>query len=66
MNYNGVKKGGEEMDLSKVPTCDLVEELSKREAVEKIVVEPYQDYKITVGEKETSDDGPAVILRIWD
>ncbi|MFR8011320.1 MAG: BC1881 family protein [Clostridia bacterium] len=54
------------MNLSKVPTCDLVEELSKREAVEKIVVEPYQDYKITVGEKETSDDGPVVILRIWD
>ena len=54
------------MDLSKASTRELVEELAKREAVEKITAEPYQEYKIAVGEKEVFDAGPAVILRIWD
>lgn len=54
------------MDLSKVSTRELVEELAKREAVEQFIAEPYQAYKITVGENETEDTGPAVILRIWD
>lgn len=54
------------MDLSKVSTRELVEELAQREAVERFIAEPYQTYKITVGENETDDTGPAVILRIWD
>lgn len=60
--------GGEEndMDLSIVPTRELVEELMKREAVEAVSVEPYQDYKIIVGNKQIIDSGPAVLLRVWD
>lgn len=54
------------MDLSKVSTSELVNELEKREAVERFIVEPYQVYKIVVGENETIDAGPAVILRVWD
>ena len=54
------------MNLSDFSTAQLVEELSKREAVERLNVEPYEDYKITVGENEVADSGPAVILRIWD
>lgn len=54
------------MDLSKISTSELVEELAKREAVEKLMVEPYQAYKITIGEREISDGGPVVLLRIWD
>lgn len=54
------------MDLSKVSTAELVEELAKREAVEKLMVEPYQAYKIIIGDNEISDAGSAVILRIWD
>lgn len=54
------------MDLSKVSTREIIEELTKREAVEKLVVEPYQEYKIVSGETEITDNGPAVILRIWD
>ena len=54
------------MDLSKASTRELVEELAKREAVEKITAEPYQTYKIIVGDNEISDAGPVVILRIWD
>ena len=54
------------MELSNISTSELVEELSKREAVEKLMVEPYQAYKITIGEHEISDGGPVVILRIID
>ena len=54
------------MDLSKVSTAELVQELSKREAVEKIAIEPYQPYIITVGENTVSESGPVVILRVWD
>lgn len=54
------------MDLKNVSTKKLVEELASREAVEKIVVESYEEYSITVGNQEISDGGPVVILRIWD
>lgn len=54
------------MDLSNVSTKALVEELVSREAVEKTVVEPYEEYSITIGNQNISDGGPVVILRIWD
>ena len=54
------------MDLSKVSTRELVEELQKREAVESVAVAPYEEYRITVGGLEIADTGPAVILRVWD
>ncbi len=55
------------MDLSKFSTSELVDELAKREAVEKITVAPYKSCAITVGDKKiNSDGGPAVILRIID
>lgn len=40
------------MDLSNVSTKKLVEELESRQAVEKIAVEPYEEYSITVGNKK--------------
>ena len=54
------------MDLKNVSTKALVEELVSREAVEKTVVEPYEEYSITIGNQNISDGGPVVILRIWD
>ena len=54
------------MDLSNVSTKKLVEELASRQAVEKTVIEPYEEYSITVGEEKINDAGPVVILRIWD
>lgn len=54
------------MDLKNVSTKALVEELASREAVEKTVVEPYEEYSITIGNQNISDGGPVVILRIWD
>lgn len=50
-------------DLSAVPTCELVEELKKREGVWATSVEPYEDYSITVGEEKINDAGPVVLLR---
>ena len=54
------------MDLSKISTADLVQELSKREGVEEFMLEPYQQIKIVVGDKTHIDYGPAVILKIQD
>lgn len=54
------------MDVSKYSTRELVEELAKREAVETVTVAPYQTYQITIGDHIITDEGPAVILRIWD
>ena len=53
-------------DLSMVSTARLVKELSKREAVQKLNVEPYQSYKIKIGRRRISDTGPVAILRVWD
>lgn len=54
------------MDLKNVSIKALVEELASREAVEKIVVEAYEEYSIIVGEEKINNSGPVVILRIWD
>ena len=54
------------MDLSNVSTAELVRELSSREGVEKITVEPYQPYQIIIEKQNISDSGPAVLLRVWD
>lgn len=53
-------------DLSMVSTAQLVEELSKREAVQKLNVEPYQSYKIKIGRRRISGTGPVIILRVCD
>lgn len=61
------KKGDYIIDIKKLSTKTLVEELASRESVEKIVVEPYEPCSITVGDKKIYDDGgPVVILRILD
>ena len=53
-------------DLSAVPTCELVEELKKREGVWVTSVEPYEKQSITVGEVKINDAGSVIIFRIWD
>lgn len=54
------------MKLSDFSTKELVEELSKREAVEKITAEPYQKYKFVVEDEDFSGSGPVVILKVFD
>ena len=55
-----------DFDLSAVSTCELVEELRKREGVDSVNVEPYEPYSITVGEKTETEKGPAVLLVVID
>ena len=45
--------------LSEFKTCDLVDELRKREGVETHIAEPYQDVTVSV-------NGPAVVLVVTD
>lgn len=47
------------MDIKEIPTCELVEELEKREGVEKIEIEPY---KVKIKKLE----GPMIVLKIID
>lgn len=47
------------MDLNRVSTCEIVSELSKRQGVEMIIAEPYQDKAVSV-------NGPAIILVVTD
>ena len=50
-------KGGAAMN--DITTKELVEEISKREGIEKIIAEPYQDMEVKV-------NGPAIVLVIED
>lgn len=45
--------------MDDVPTKRLVEELSKREGVEQVIAEPYEDAQVRV-------NGPAIILTVID
>lgn len=54
------------MDLSNVSTSKLVEELAKREGVLKKTAEPYQKYKVSIGEETFTNEGPAILLIIED
>ncbi len=46
-------------NLSAVPTCELLQELSSREGVETTTAEPYKDVQVRV-------NGPAVVLVVND
>lgn len=46
-------------NMKDIPTCQLVEELRRREGVEVTVAEPYEDVTVTA-------NGPAVILLVTD
>jgi len=52
--------------LSSYTTCELVAELEKREAVEKITAEPHASFEIAVDNYKIASIGPAVILHVWD
>jgi hypothetical protein len=52
--------------LNNIPTCELVDELEKREGVEKVWVAPYEPYAVRSGAYKRIDDGPACILIVID
>ena len=47
------------MELKDINTCELVEELKKREDVEVKIAEPHKDMSVSV-------NGPAVVLVVVD
>lgn len=47
------------MNLDEYMTCELVNELEKREGVETKIAAPYQDATVTV-------NGPAIVLVVTD
>ncbi|EFU78108.1 hypothetical protein HMPREF9970_1008 [Lachnoanaerobaculum saburreum F0468] len=47
------------MELKDINTCELVEELKKREGVEVKIAEPHKDMSVSV-------NGPAVVLVVVD
>lgn len=47
------------MELKDINTCELVEELKKREGVEVKIAEPHKDMLVSV-------NGPAVVLVVVD
>lgn len=56
-------------ELKSIATCDLIEELIRREGVQCINVDPYEGYFIdtsSIKQDEIEDTGPATILIITD
>lgn len=55
--------------MEEFKTCELIEELKKREAVQSIWIEPYKEFKV-ISDKEEQvlnvNKGPAQILVVWD
>lgn len=47
------------MNISDIPTCDLVEELIKRDGVDFEEVASYQGFELSV-------NGPAVVVVVYD
>ena len=60
------------MDLTNIPTRELVEELKKREGVSNAVVAPYVEYEVNVSAEGDdvgvyeNETGPAIILVVTD
>lgn len=54
------------LDLSAVPTCELVDELKKREGVWTTSVEPDAWYSIVTEDIEWDAEGPVEILVVCD
>lgn len=58
-----------EVTPERFPTCELVEELVKREGVAEIDIKPHQNYHIMNADDDTpffTDTGPARILVVVD
>lgn len=53
------RKRRKKMNIKDFKTCELVEELKKREGVETHIAEPYKDLTVDV-------NGPAIVLVVID
>lgn len=53
-------------ELKDYSTSELTDELIKRGGIQAFYVEPYEDYKIVVGDKEYKAKGPAILIENID
>lgn len=56
-------------DLKDILTCDLCDELAKRQGVQEIVGEPYQSLKIELSKKALQldvNEGPFRVFVVYD
>lgn len=53
-------------ELKDYSTRELTEELIKRGGIQAFYAEPYEDYKIVVGDKEHKAKGPAILIENID
>lgn len=64
-----ITKEDERKALAKIPTKYLVEELSKREAVQPILIKTYVDFQIFTDGRQIEteiNEGCCHILIVWD
>lgn len=55
------------VNLKDIPTRDLLEELKKREGVQTVEVDPYDEYAVEVElDVDIRGNGPAVICIVTD
>ncbi|MGU3469880.1 BC1881 family protein [Paenibacillus sp. D51F] len=54
--------GGDNVDISRFSTKELSEELTRRQGVSVLIVEPYELVSVTAGTQTVRTSGPAVIL----
>ena len=50
-------------------TCELIEELSKREGIQELNVDPYNNLEVLINHKKQvleNVQGPMKILIVWD
>lgn len=54
------------IDIKRISTAELVEELTLRLGVQTASVPPYEPYSVSIGQNTVYDSGPAYILVIKD
>jgi hypothetical protein len=63
----GNKVNHPSVNLKDIPTRDLLEELKKREGVQTVEVDPYDEYAVEVElDVDIRGNGPAVICIVTD
>ena len=52
--------------MEHVSTKEMVEILTGREGVERLIVNPHERFKVNIGDKEKADTGPVKIIIVYD
>ncbi len=52
--------------MEHVSTKEIVETLFGRKGVEQLVVNPHEEFKVSIGDNEKADTGPVKIIIVYD